>query len=294
MRIAIAGLGRVGTALGILIRGAGHEIASAYDTASEPRRRFADRVSDTVVESLEDLCDGTDMLLMAVPDRAISALSEALARLPRIGKGLFVGHTSGALGSEELHHLKARGCSTFSLHPAQTFASIESAVRAMPHSYFTIEGAPDAVQFVEENIVGPIGARCIRINASSKPIYHASLSAASNFLVPLLNLALTLNARAGIDPAVGYEMILPLIETTLENFKTSGAEALTGPIERGDFVTIEKHLDVVAELDPELQRLYLALGRSTVDLARDKGSINQDQSKRLEAMFRCDESEPCS
>jgi predicted short-subunit dehydrogenase-like oxidoreductase (DUF2520 family) len=286
MRIAIAGLGRVGTALGILLRRAGHEIVSAYDTAPEARHRFTERVCDTAVGSLDELLSRAELLLIAVPDSKIALLSESLAKLPNLRKPLLVGHTSGAFGSEELHHVAARGLSTFSLHPVQTFASIDSAVSAMPSSYFAVEGAPDAVRSVEENIIASIGGRCIRIDPLLKPLYHASLSVASNFLVTLLNLAIALNAGAGIDTDTGYEMMLPLIETTLQNFRTSGAAALTGPIERADTVTIEKHLSALTHMDESLRRLYIALASATVDLAREKGSIDREQSVLLKAMFR--------
>jgi predicted short-subunit dehydrogenase-like oxidoreductase (DUF2520 family) len=46
----------------------------------------------------------------------------------------------------------------------------------------------------------------------------------------------------------------------------SGFE-LTGPIARGDWETVERHLDVIRTERPELEELYLALAATTAKLA---------------------------
>ena len=46
----------------------------------------------------------------------------------------------------------------------------------------------------------------------------------------------------------------------------SGFE-LTGPIARGDWETVERHLDVIRAERPELEELYLALAEATARLA---------------------------
>ena len=42
---------------------------------------------------------------------------------------------------------------------------------------------------------------------------------------------------------------------------------LTGPIARGDWETVERHLGVIRETRPELEELYLVLARATAGLA---------------------------
>jgi predicted short-subunit dehydrogenase-like oxidoreductase (DUF2520 family) len=292
MKIAMIGLGRVGTALSMLLSKAGHTIVSAYDSDPAARVEFSKRVAGRVIENLENLDGATELLLIAVPDGEIRTVSQNLAKLEILKEGVFVGHTSGALSSDVLDPVAAEGCSTFSLHPIQTFASIDSAVESMAGSYFAFEGAPEAARTILESVVEPIGAMCIVIQSANKPFYHASLSTASNLLVALLNLAVTLCERAGIDRAEAFEVMLPLIRTTLENYGDSGILALTGPIERADFVTIQKHVDAVSELDSTARRLYSALARSTVEIAREKGSVTDEESRRLTELLSRIESDP--
>jgi predicted short-subunit dehydrogenase-like oxidoreductase (DUF2520 family) len=42
---------------------------------------------------------------------------------------------------------------------------------------------------------------------------------------------------------------------------------LTGPIARGDWETVERHLEAVRETRPELEELYLTLAEATAAIA---------------------------
>jgi predicted short-subunit dehydrogenase-like oxidoreductase (DUF2520 family) len=61
---------------------------------------------------------------------------------------------------------------------------------------------------------------------------------------------------------------VPLVRATVDNWATQGADgALTGPIARGDDVTVERQRAAVAESAPELLPLWDALAAATRQLA---------------------------
>ena len=277
-KITIIGLGRVGTALGILLSKVGHQIVSAFDIDPDARVRFAEALNTNVAGRLDEAVLGPDVILISVPDRAIEDVSHAISCSQDLMQGVYIGHTSGALSSRSLHHVKAEGCPTFSMHPIQTFASVESAVKAMPRSYFGIEGDPEALRLAEE-IITSIGGKPLLINPDLKPLYHTALCVASNFLVTLLDMAVKLGQGAGIEKKRALEVMLPLIETTISNFEQSGTRALTGPIERGDADTVKRQLKVVETLEPKMIPVYLALAKATVSIAQEMGSITVDEAK---------------
>ena len=73
---------------------------------------------------------------------------------------------------------------------------------------------------------------------------------AQAFLVALHAAAADLFEKAGAPP----EALLPLMQRTMENdFE------LTGPATRGDWETIERHLEVIREHRPDLEPMYRAL-----------------------------------
>jgi predicted short-subunit dehydrogenase-like oxidoreductase (DUF2520 family) len=77
---------------------------------------------------------------------------------------------------------------------------------------------------------------------------------ASNFLVTLYRAASRALDAAGAPP----EALVPLMTRTIDN----GFD-LTGPIARGDWATVDAHLDVLRRELPELEPMYRALAAVT-------------------------------
>ena len=86
----------------------------------------------------------------------------------------------------------------------------------------------------------------------NRAAYHAGAAIASNYLVTLRQAAGSLLEAAGAPP----EALDPLMRRTIEN----GFE-LTGPIQRGDWETVERHLEAIQANRPELEAMYRVLAR---------------------------------
>jgi predicted short-subunit dehydrogenase-like oxidoreductase (DUF2520 family) len=93
----------------------------------------------------------------------------------------------------------------------------------------------------------------------------------SNYLAALVQAALDSHAAAGIDEATSLRILAPILRDALAAILDKGpVAALTGPIARGDAVTVAAQAEALAGRDAELAGLYAALGRKTVELARRK------------------------
>ena len=92
--------------------------------------------------------------------------------------------------------------------------------------------------------------RPFELDDEEHALYHAAAAMAQGFLVALHWAAADLMEQAGAPP----EALLPLMRRTMENdFE------LTGPATRGDWETIERHLEAIREHRPELEPMYRAL-----------------------------------
>ena len=104
-----------------------------------------------------------------------------------------------------------------------------------------------------EELVHDLGGRAFRVPPQERVRYHAAAVIASNHLVALLGQVERIAAEAGL-PLDAY---LDLVEQTVDNVRRLGpAAALTGPVARGDWATVYRHL---LALGPAERRAYEAM-----------------------------------
>ncbi len=210
------------------------------------------RVGSAVSARLRELGlrpDGEEpgLVLLCVPDRAIAEVAA------EIEPGPWIAHVSGATPLAALEPHERR----FGMHPLQSFSAsrgpeqLDGAWAAVTAE--TEEGR-DAGRWLAETL----GLRPFDLDDARRSAYHAGAAFASNYLVTIREAAGSLLEAAGAPP----EALDPLIRGVVEN----GFE-LTGPIARGDWETVERHLDVIRAERPELEELYLALAEATARVA---------------------------
>src|SRR5919198_804230 len=112
----------------------------------------------------------------------------------------------------------------------------------------------DAARALGFELAETLGLRPFELADESRPLYHAGAAIASNYLVTLHRIASELFAAAGAPP----EALVPLMRRTIDN----GFE-LTGPIERGDWETVDAHREAIRATRPDLEPLYDVLAEAT-------------------------------
>ena len=187
--------------------------------------------------------DDAELVLLCVPDTAIREVARGLPTGP------WIAHVSGATPLSTLDPHERR----FSLHPLQTFTRARGPEQ--------LDGAFAAVTAETEDalekgfwLAGTLGLQPFELADDARPLYHAGAAIASNYLVTLHRVASELFRAAGAPP----EALVPLMRRTIDN----GFE-LTGPIERGDWDTVEAHRRAIRDAAPELEPLYDVLAEAT-------------------------------
>lgn len=282
MKVAIIGAGVLGTSLGILLKRAGYDIAAICSpnrrSAQEARSHIGagDVVGDNSMAAL-----GADLVLLAVPDKAIASVAIEVSAGGALRRGAIVAHCAGGLPSAVMSGVRAAGGHPGAIHPLQSFADVDTAVRMLPETFFFLEGDDEAVD-VLRSVVIALKGRPVHIDGKDKALYHAGAAAASNFLVTLINYAVTLLYRAGVPRDAGLAALLPLIKGTVANLEAVGLpDALTGPIARGDLGTVKRHLRALESMPGDFVRLYRIMARKTIDLGIKKGSLAEDEAQHL-------------
>jgi len=188
-----------------------------------------------------------ELVLLCVPDRSIG---EAAAY---VDPGPWVAHVSGATPLAALDpHLRR-----FSVHPLQTF-TLRRGAEQLDGAWAAVTAESDEARTVATWLAETLGLRPFPLADENRAAYHAGAAIASNYLVTLRQAAGSLHESAGAPP----EALDPLMRRTIEN----GFE-LTGPIQRGDWETVERHLDAIQASRPELEAMYRVLADATVAVA---------------------------
>jgi predicted short-subunit dehydrogenase-like oxidoreductase (DUF2520 family) len=226
---------------------------------------------------------GIRTLLIAVADDALAQVAEALAEVYPSGDGVAL-HTSGAHGVEILAPLAAKGFDCGTLHPLQTISDGNADV--LKGIAFAILGSKKAVTFAEE-IVTALDGTPLRIRPEHRATYHAAAVMASNYITALIHAAGQLLQLAGVAGAESRRALAPLIRQSVANALQQGpAQALTGPIRRGDAGTVAVHLTALDSASEPLRKLYQACGMYTLDVARE-GGLPVELASRIEKLLQC-------
>ncbi|KUK36611.1 MAG: Putative NAD(P) dependent oxidoreductase [Thermacetogenium phaeum] len=278
-KIGFIGAGKVGSALALLLQENGYEIVGIASRTPASAEKLANRLQRPVLTPGE-VARRSEAVFITTTDDAIPQVVSGLAAEGSFRQGQIVLHTSGALTAEVLAPAAVQGAITLSLHPLQSFATVEQALAILPGSYFSIEGDRRGFPFAQE-VVEKLKGKYFYLDSAAKVLYHAAACVASNYLVGLLACALDLLAAAGIPEGMRLPAMLPLVTGTLDNVRKIGIpNALTGPLARGDLGTVEKHLQALQEL-PEQEAVYNRLGLYTLKVALAKGTITEDQGREL-------------
>ena len=286
-KVAIIGAGTVGTALGCLLRQGGYSVvcvaSRTLESADKARRFIGEGEAAT---DLATISRRANIVFITTSDSAIQEVCIKIASAGGFNPGAIVFHTCGALSSEILDAARDSGAYVASLHPLQSLANVQEAVKNLPGSYFSIEGDEVALSAARK-VIAVLNGEEISLEFGKKALYHAGAAVSSNFLVATVSFALELFEAAGISRKDSLHALMPLINGTVKNIETIGIPfALTGPISRGDIGIVEDHLKAISKESPGLLGLYAELGRQTVKVALEKGTLKEDAADRINSLLK--------
>ena len=283
MKIAIVGAGRVATALAVRWLQAGHEISVAVHLQGTRDRHDA-FLPDTPLIPSEEAAGLAEVVVLGVPDASIAGVCASLSDGGALHAGQVVLHLSGAAGLEVLEAARSAGARRLAMHPLQTFPTVESAIARMKGTPMAITAEDDETASLGARLARDVGGEPFRLDAKDRPLYHAAAVFASNYVATLAAEAESLLAAAGLEDPL--RALMPLARASLENVAEFGPEAaLTGPVVRGDAVTIRQNLQALATRSPDSVASYVALADLALHLAARSGRLSEEGRAAVEEVL---------
>lgn len=222
--VRIIGPGRAGTSLALALTNVGFEVAPMLGR------------DDDLTGAAHDV----DALIIATPDEAISEVAAVVEPVSTT----VVAHLSGSLGLRALAPHRRRAA----LHPLVSLPNPDVGSRRLRGAWFAVAGDP----FIDE-LVRALYGRMFTVEDENRALYHAAATIAANHLVALMGQV----ERIARSVDVPLDAYVDLARATLDNVDHMGpADALTGPVARGDEATVRRH---IRTLPQDERRAYRAL-----------------------------------
>lgn len=276
--IGIVGAGRLGAALGEALTSAGYAVRAIASRTPGSAQALASRLPGAEALTAEALVARVDVVWLTLPDVAI----EGEARSLPWRAGQIALHCAGGLGLDVLDAARAVGVRVGCLHPLQSFPDREHGGRRFAGVACGIE-AEGALDAALRALARDLGAVPFSLAGVDRARYHAAAVLASNCVVALHAAAERAWSLAGLPAERARTALAPLTLGAADAIaRLPLAEALTGPVARGDVTTVARHLDALAA-DPALGELYRRLGEALLALPL---TLSTTEREALARVFR--------
>lgn len=188
-----------------------------------------------------------DLELLCVPDAAVAGV----ARARPVREHVVVAHCAGSLPLDVLGPHPRRAA----VHPLVSLPDPATGAARLQGAWFAVAGDE-----IARRVVAALGGTAVEVADADRARYHATAAVAANHLVGLMGQVERL--AASVD--VPLEAFLALARGALDNVAAVGpSAALTGPVARGDWATVRRHLDALA---PGERQAYLTMAEQAAVL----------------------------
>lgn len=256
--IGIIGSGKLGVSLGRYFKSRGSCVSGIYGIDPEETEEGSKMIGTRCFSSVKKLLTSSKVVMVAVPDDQVGRVWEEIKGKEVAGRVVF--HTSGTLSSMIFKDAEKYGVRAASLHPMMTFSDRNTEIQRMRGMTIALEGECREL----EGIVKKLGNKYFVVDAQSKVRYHLGGVYACNLLLPMVSRGIENLKMCGLKEEEARAILMPLIEKTIDNIKLKGVRgAVSGPLERGDAGTIEKHLECQ---DVRERKLYIEGSRELLKI----------------------------
>ena len=265
MKIGFIGAGKVGCTLGKYFSQGGLELSGYYSRTKVSATEAAQFTNSNYYSDLLSLLEDSDFIFITVSDDKISSIWDQIKEMPIQSK--IICHCSGSISSQIFSGINQYGAFGYSVHPLLAIHSKKDSYKSLHDALFTVEGDSTKMPQVIALLKG-LGNSVQTIPTSAKRNYHAAAVFASNHIVALAQISIDLLMDCGFSQDAARQAITPLLTGNVANIVNVGTKAaLTGPVERNDISTIQKHLSY---LTPEQQTIYKELSKILVKIGLEK------------------------
>ncbi|MCB9890618.1 MAG: DUF2520 domain-containing protein [Planctomycetes bacterium] len=221
-----------------------------------------------------------DIVLLAVSDVAIATLAKRLSSLDLKGVKV-VAHVSGAHDCSVLAALEGRGPALARMHPLASVPAVAGSAEFLVDAPCVLSGDP-AAKVPLTALANSLGMRPTWVGSLDSSLYHAAAALASNGVTALVDVAARMFAAAS-DDRLGLDVARSLASSACQGLARATPEAaLTGPVRRGEFAVVRRHLDALR--GSSFEPLYVAVMTAALEVAI-RGGLENAAAARIRTLL---------
>ena len=238
-----------------------------------------------VAGAIEDM-QAADYWLIGANDSQLLKLASDLADSRADVDSALVFHLAGRFGLDVLAPLAHSGAELAALHPVRSLTDAQITVDDFTGTACVAEGSSLALDLLKP-LITSIGGTWLPVSAIDRGLYHASVSIVSNITKSVAWKAQKWQQKAGLPADTAAAVTHQLLQSTMEDLTRAGArQTITGPVVRGDTSTIEAHMEALRVSHPEDIDVYRVLARTVLELAQERGDLDEETLQRFIVLFR--------
>lgn len=268
LRIAIVGPGRVGTAFAKQLAGGRTTFLGFVGRDPAHVQRALQQVGAGAALTPAEL-GRAHVVVFAVGDGELVAAVRALAAAaPPRPCSLWL-HTSGRFGLEVFDGVP--GCRRGALHPVAPFVDPLAAPSSWRGAAALVESGPGSGRLLHV-LCELLALQAVDWPGGDRTLYHAACALAANGTTALWAQVEAVFAAAGLPPVAARRLCASLVPAAATLCEALGpVEALSGPVRRGDAMTVVAHRQRLHQALPSAQPSYQALMLAALQLACTAG-----------------------
>ncbi|AJY12043.1 DUF2520 domain-containing protein [Burkholderia dolosa] len=267
-RLGFIGAGRLARCVAQRFAQAGFPVVAIASRTRESAAAVAARIDGCqAVDTPQHVVDAADLIFLTVPDDHLASSAAALRFDASRAAGQALVHCSGASPVDLLDPAKRQRAATGGFHPLYLFGGTDADLARIDGCSVTIE-ADGALHATLVRLAGALGCHPLSIPAGGRMLYHAAAHYAASFALCGLSEAVELWRDLGFDEEAALRALLPMLAGTIETARDKGlANALAGPVSRGDTTIVERQLALLEARGGDHATLYALMTRRAVALA---------------------------
>jgi predicted short-subunit dehydrogenase-like oxidoreductase (DUF2520 family) len=262
MKITLIGTGNVAFHLGKRFKEKGIILNQIIGRNKEKTAWLSEVLFAPSTVHFSEIQKDSDIYIIAVSDSAIEDVAQDLSQML---DNQWVVHTSGTIASTILapyfsHYGTLYPLQTFTLNTDVDFEKIPIFINASI-SQIKTEHDPSLlfpIDFLEKT-ARLLSPKIYVLSDEKRIALHVAAVFVNNFTNYLFQIGKTIMDENGLP----FDVLKPLIEqTVIKIHNQEPNDVQTGPAIRGDWNTIEKHLDFLKNHPPQYQAVYKLLSES--------------------------------